>query len=423
MPKARFHAARARFASLAVIPGIAVAGVMVLSGGQALASQVSCGDTITADITLHRNLVNCPNNGIIIGADNVTLDLNYHRIDGDGAPAVGCDPETEFCDFGVLDNGHDSVTVTNGSVSEFALGVSVLGARKNRVLNVSSTRHVLFGLVVVDSTRSVVENGSFSRNIPPEGDGIGVFGSNHIRIVHTKIRHNPGPGIHVDHSNENLIKRNVFSRNSPGILLEKADRNVVKRNRVSRSASGIGIEGNRNVIRRNRINRSRGHEEGFGIPLAGGDHNLIARNSIRDTEGFAISVGFEPGAGNVVRRNRIRGAGELAGPSAARRPQSGVLVDSRGKRTLVLGNVIRGGAEDGVHIHAKAKHTRLKGNHAFGAKDDGIDVNNPKTKLTRNEARRNGDFGIRAVRGVIDGGGNIARHNGDPRQCTHIVCG
>jgi hypothetical protein len=24
--------------------------------------------------------------------------------------------------------------------------------------------------------------------------------------------------------------------------------------------------------------------------------------------------------------------------------------------------------------------------------------------------------------GVIDGGGNVAHHNGDRRQCTHIVC-
>jgi hypothetical protein len=35
---------------------------------------------------------------------------------------------------------------------------------------------------------------------------------------------------------------------------------------------------------------------------------------------------------------------------------------------------------------------------------------------------RNHDLGIEAVRGVIDGGGNVARHNGDPRQCTNIVC-
>ena len=34
----------------------------------------------------------------------------------------------------------------------------------------------------------------------------------------------------------------------------------------------------------------------------------------------------------------------------------------------------------------------------------------------------NADLGIAAVRSVNDGGGNIARHNGDPRQCTHIAC-
>lgn len=44
------------------------------------------------------------------------------------------------------------------------------------------------------------------------------------------------------------------------------------------------------------------------------------------------------------------------------------------------------------------------------------------TKLTRNRAIRNGDLGIQAGRGVIDGGGNIARHNGDPRQCVNVTC-
>src|SRR5213596_2851923 len=77
----------------------------------AAAEQPKCGDTITTDTTLHHNLVNCPNNGLIIGADNVTLDLNYHTIDGDGAfPAAGCGHEDD-CDLGVASIGHDGVTV------------------------------------------------------------------------------------------------------------------------------------------------------------------------------------------------------------------------------------------------------------------------------------------------------------------------
>jgi hypothetical protein len=99
---------------------------------------------------------------------------------------------------------------------------------------------------------------------------------------------------------------------------------------------------------------------------------------------------------------------------------TGVLV-AGGTRNLVDRNQIRGG-KDGVSVDADAKHTLLRRNRASYAKDDGFDVEGPTTKLTRNRAIRNRDLGIEAVRGVSDGGGNIARHNGDPRQCTHIRC-
>ena len=70
----------------AMVLALVVAGFTVLGGGQALASHVGCGDTITTDTTLDSDLVNCRNNGIVIGADNITLDLNGHTIDGDGEP-------------------------------------------------------------------------------------------------------------------------------------------------------------------------------------------------------------------------------------------------------------------------------------------------------------------------------------------------
>ena len=79
--KIRPAAVLATLVGLALTVVLALAGVVVSSGAEA-ASEVGCGDTITTDTTLHHNLTNCPNNGIIIGADNVTLDLNYHTIDG-----------------------------------------------------------------------------------------------------------------------------------------------------------------------------------------------------------------------------------------------------------------------------------------------------------------------------------------------------
>jgi parallel beta-helix repeat protein len=390
----RLHAAPATLVSLAVILVLALAGVMVLSGGRALAKQLSCGDTITADTTLHHDLVNCPNTGIIIGADDVTLDLNYHRIDGDGTPAAGCNPEREFCDVGVLNRGHDGVTVVHGAVREFNVGVWGLRVSHNRLLGISSSGNECCGLGFFRGTRSLVRNSSGSGTPRNAGPGMFLIESHHVRVLHSSFRNNGDQGIFVLDSSHNLFRGNLFSHNRFfGIVLERSDRNQVRRNR-SRRDGEVGIyvaPGDRNVIARNRVShvrRSRG--VGRGIVVDGGDRNVIARNSVRDTEGDAILVGCGRCpvlAGTVVRRNHILGAGE-----------------------------------DGVHVGDKARHTRLQRNIAKGAEDDGLDVNNPKAKLTRNEARRNGDLGIEAVRGVIDGGGNQASGNGDARQCTHVVC-
>jgi parallel beta-helix repeat protein len=365
---------------------VALAGVIAFSGGRALAVNVSCGDTITTDTTLHKDLVDCPNNGLIIGADDATLDLNGHTIDGDGTPAAGCDPNTEFCDVGVLSDGHDGVTVVHGSVRQFDAGVVVGEAHHNRVLGISSSRNLSFGMVVFASVRSVVRNGSFSRNIPPEGDGIGVFDSDHLRILNNRIRRNPGPGIHVFHSTENLIKGNRLSRcGGVAIPVQGSDHNRVLRNRIRCGVAIIVGWGKRNVIAGNRIRKV----ELDAIGINKGNGNLIARNHIFGPGGSGVYLGHPRigGHDNLVRRNFVRASGK-----------------------------------DAYLVRSEDRHSRLTRNVAVGAGDDGFDVESRSTKLTRNRAVRNADLGIEAVHGVNDGGGNIAHHNGDPRQCTNVAC-
>ena len=111
MAKLRTSAVAAMSMFFGATLALAVLGLMVLGGDRALAaSQLSCGETITTDTTLHTDLLNCKNHGIVIGADGITLDLNGHLIDGDATQAAGCDPQTEACDVGVLIRGHDGVT-------------------------------------------------------------------------------------------------------------------------------------------------------------------------------------------------------------------------------------------------------------------------------------------------------------------------
>ena len=93
-----------------------------------------------------------------------------------------------------------------------------------------------------------------------------------------------------------------------------------------------------------------------------------------------------------------------------------------GADNVVRGNLVKGSRVDGFLVTEKDDHSVLKRNVARRAGDDGFDIRSHSAKLARNRALRNGDLGIAAVRGVIDGGGNRASGNGDPRQCTHIVC-
>jgi parallel beta-helix repeat protein len=362
----------------------AAVGAFAFTVGPAFATHVSCGDAIVVDTTLDSDL-SCPNNGIVIAADDVTLDLNGHTVAGDGEPVTSC-PRDEFCDVGLLNDGHDGVTVRDGSVREFGAGVFVGRARQNRVLNVSSSRNQFFGFVIAESTRSVVRDSSGSRNPGPDGDGIAVFSSRHVRILGNSFRRNE-LGMHVEASSDIVIKGNLFSRTPGPAILMEADRNQVRRNRCVRNGACMIVgPGSRNVIVRNR--------------------------SYRDGDGFAI----EKGRGNLVARNVVVRARKDGIYLALQEPPIG------GANTVVRRNLVRGSGDDGFEVRERDRHSLLQGNIARGAGDDGFDVQSRSTTLTGNRAVRNADLGIKAVLGVIDGGGNRASRNGNPLQCTNVFC-
>ena len=77
---------------------ITAAAVSLISASGAEASKavtVSCGETITADTMLANDLTDCPDHGLEIGADGVTLDLNGHTIDGDEVEPDLCHVEID----------------------------------------------------------------------------------------------------------------------------------------------------------------------------------------------------------------------------------------------------------------------------------------------------------------------------------------
>ena len=92
-------------------------------------------------------------------------------------------------------------------------------------------------------------------------------------------------------------------------------------------------------------------------------------------------------------------------------------------RNVISRNVANSTLSDGILVDADATATLIQRNSADRSGDDGIEVDARGTTVSRNSANRNHDLGIEAVPGVIDGGGNHAFGNGNPRNASNIACG
>jgi parallel beta-helix repeat protein len=348
------------------------------------------------DIVLDRDLMGCRSNGIVIGADNVTLDLNGHTIAGDGA-LVDC-PDGAACDRGVDNSqGHTGVTVKDGAITGFGIGVWVEGAAATSARNLTTSDNAFLGILVIGSTETVLTGNVVLRNgVGNDGAGIAVVGSENSHMQRNTVRGNGSQGLQV---------------------VGGSDHSVIAHNEVTDNLdAGIGVDGNDNQITRNIVSRN-----GDDIIVAG-DHNVAARNLVSDAVGCAdngcgFGISFEHGVGNRFSRNLVT------------RARTGIRVDAFGSQangTIIDRNIVRDASVDGIAINPEhagpVSDTLVSRNTVSGAGDDGIDVESPSTTLTRNVAVRNGDLGIEAEPGVQDGGDNRAAGNGNPDQCTGVTC-
>ena len=149
------------------------------------------------------------------------------------------------------------------------------------------------------------------------------------------------------------------------------------------------------------------------ILIGRGDGNVVARNRVRGgDDGMAV----EKGSDNVLVENRIIGTSDSGIYLGLMSPPIG------GSGNVVRGNVVIGSGGDAFKVRGKADHSILAQNVARIAGDDGFSIQSPTARLVDDRAIGNGDLGIRAAIGTIDGGGNVARGNGNPRQCVNVSC-
>ena len=97
-------------AAVALVLVVVVAPEATGKGGTVI---TSCGQTVTTNAVLGQDLF-CNGEGIVVGAAKITINLNGHRLFGDGDQA----------DEGVSADGCcDNVTVENGVIRDFGVGI------------------------------------------------------------------------------------------------------------------------------------------------------------------------------------------------------------------------------------------------------------------------------------------------------------
>ena len=393
-------------------------GVASASGG----ASVHCGQTLTADTRLTSDLLNCPGSGLVIGADNVTVDLAGHVIDGVNSPGSE----------GVAVDGHSGVRITNGTIREFFLnGVGLRNAPGSSVTNLriaaigagGGDGQASAGVLVKDSAGTVVKGNTVTNDVEAfQSDGIDVLFSPNTRLINNRVLRNAWNGAFVLASPGSTIVGNHFDANkNQGIEVNFGSDAAEIRNNHARGnvADGIvvgAVSGVRVVDNETHGNADTGI---FFFDLI--DSMVSGNDASGNSAGIVLAGGQNGSHGN-----------RLVGNNTSRNTEIGLVLDTQADDNTVIGNVsnknLGAPGEGGGIIVFDSTGNALVGNVANGNLDVGLGVfesapgNSAGNSLRRNVANHNAGHGIDAVPGTIDLGGNVAHGNTPAPDCVGVLC-
>ena len=261
----RTSAPAARPNPLAPDPPPTSSGSAVVPGAL---SHVLCAATLLESVKLDHDLT-CTGNGLIVGADGITIDLNGHAITGAGSG------------IGIAVTGRNDIRITGGTIRNFAVAVRTLM-----------------------STGVLIDHNEFDGN--PEGIDLQA-GSNKNTIKDNAFRNSATRAIMLrGDTSANDIKANTFSGNRVGILLFGATFSTLKDNIISGSAvAGIRINviATGNVLKDNTVTSNLAGIEFLVTTTGSAVGNELKGNTI-----LTNTCGLKgPTASNSLKDNSFQG--------------------------------------------------------------------------------------------------------------------
>ncbi|MFS0699673.1 hypothetical protein AB6N24_06820 [Cellulomonas sp. 179-A 4D5 NHS] len=331
----------------------------------------TCGQTVTSDAYLARDLT-CPTDiAVVLAGDGVDLDLRGHVLRGSRESN------------GVVLPGWENHTISNGTIRGFSAGVSTtevdVTVPEPRVrLQDVVLRENWFGLDASFTSRVLVTGGRVVDN------DFGLAGGFQGYVEVTGGTVFRGNGVALDQWAD--VHGATFTRND--VVAECSDGWLsISESRITRNTAVFG-----STFRcAPTLERSFVAHNDVVLPVAH-DPSVTARvvdNEFRDNGVVIDAFGPVEAIGNTFVRNDV----------AVRSPLTGVPEEN----------------PDWVWPFVTLT------DNVFLRNGDAIDVLSPGV-LTGNRVERSTGWGIHAPN-VADGGGNTASRNGREPQCTGVVCG
>lgn len=238
--------------------------------------KVQCGETVNESLRLANSLLDCPGDGLVVGAPGITIDLGGHRIDGIGAPDSDA--------AGIRnDPGLAGVTIRNGLVTQFHDGVRLVFAAGNSLSGLRLLQNDV-GIRLVSSDGNEVRGCVATDN----GNGFSVedFSRNNT-FVGNEASGNFYDGFFVEESGGTFIGNTASANDSYGFELFTAKGALLKGN-VVRANRGSGIvidlDSAENVLKSNRASGNGTH----GIEVFSGTGNVLIKNIFEENAGHGV---------------------------------------------------------------------------------------------------------------------------------------
>ena len=388
-------------------------------------ASVTCGQVLTESTLVTNDLAECPEDGLVIGAPRIVVDLGGHTIDGVGLGT------------GIANDGHPGVTVRNGTVQQFDHGVLLLAETRGNLLEGLTVQlNEVSGIELFTVGAAAEGNEVRGNTVTGNGGGIAVVsGTVGTLVTGNTLTGNGGGALVVRDSIGNRLEHNlVVGGGDLGVEIERASDNVLLENTVSGTSDG-GIEvmagSHDNLVQGNAVDAS----GDMGILVSESNRNRVVGNVTHGMSDSGISLsGANDG---VVRDNDLRfnpgglqmdesSRNLVTGNDASETTGYGLEVGGGSFDNDVVENRANGNAAAGIYVSDEALEApgnRVARNTANGNGGDGILLAKGGHTVAANVTRDNVGWGISAAPGSIDGGGNVASGNGaSGGQCSGVAC-